>query len=378
MIVKKESNILPAEREGLRNNQFGTLAGLSTLYIGFGMTMGVIQGGFPTVMRAQGMSMGSAGWLYALYLSFGLSFLWASWIDRLRPPVLTPRIGWIVLMQLVAVTAVLSVAFLESAPLALLFALGFFVASAVGTMDIALDALAVELVAPSWRPNTAAAKLAALSTGAMIGSGAFIVLFSTFGWRVSFLLLAAGLALLLLPVLTLVCVVIFPLSALNRLMLLDLGVPVATIGWVVGTLGPLAMLVTSFVSMPLMTRLGLPSAIIAFTALGLTALASLAAGSMLGAPVIAITGAVLIGAAVSGIYVAVTAKILGWAAGAQPATDYAAYYGVSRLASTVVTIIAAQVIPDLGWPLFYGLGAFALIVAVSLLHGPISQGDQNG
>ena len=35
-----------------------TLAGLSALYVGLGMTMGVIQGGFPTFMRAAGMSIG--------------------------------------------------------------------------------------------------------------------------------------------------------------------------------------------------------------------------------------------------------------------------------------------------------------------------------
>ena len=37
--------------------QFTTLAGLSALYVGFGMTMGVIQGGFPTVMRAAKASL---------------------------------------------------------------------------------------------------------------------------------------------------------------------------------------------------------------------------------------------------------------------------------------------------------------------------------
>ncbi len=72
---------------------------LSALYLGFGMTMGAIQSGLPTVLRAQGVSIGAAGWLYALYLPFGVAFLWSPLIDRWRPPVLTPRIGWIVPMQ---------------------------------------------------------------------------------------------------------------------------------------------------------------------------------------------------------------------------------------------------------------------------------------
>src|SRR5690606_38569282 len=128
----------------------------------------------------------------------------------------------------------------------------------------------------------------------------------------------------------------FPLSGLNRLMLVDLGLPVETIGWVVGTLGPVAMFVTALVSMPLMHRVGLAGSLPAFTALGLLSLAAMAAGFRVASPAAAITGTILAGAAVSGIYVALTARILGWAVGRQPATDYAVFYGIGRLASTIV------------------------------------------
>ncbi len=393
--------------------QFFTLAGLSALYVGFGMTMGVIQGGFPTVMRAQGMSISSAGWLYALYLPFGVAFLWSPLIDRWRPPFLTPRIGWIVPLQILAALAVCAVAFMEGAPIALLFVLGLVVACAMATMDIALDGLAVDLVAPQWRPNAAAAKLAALSVGAMIGTGAFVALFHSMGWRFIFLSFGAVLLVLTLPVLSLIsrerklekredgigargkaslfkvlgdplqrkrlalltiaCCVIFPLSGLNRLMLVDLGLPVETIGWVVGTLGPVAMFVTALVSMPLMHRAGLAGSLFAFTALGLLALLAMAMGFRLASPAAAVGGTILAGAAVSGIYVALTARILGWSVGQQPATDYAVFYGIGRLASTIVVIAAAQFIAQLGWLLFYGLGAIALIAVFGLVHGPVSE-----
>ncbi len=79
------------------------LFGLNALYVGFGMTMGVVNGGLPTVMRAQGIDISTAGWIYLLYLPFGLTFLWAPLIDRLRLPFLSRRIGWIVTMQAIAV-----------------------------------------------------------------------------------------------------------------------------------------------------------------------------------------------------------------------------------------------------------------------------------
>lgn len=386
---------------------------LSALYIGFGLTMGAIQGGLPTVLRAQGASIGSAGWLYALYLPFGVAFLWSPLIDRWRPPVLTPRIGWIVPMQVLAALVVAAVAFLEGAPIALLFALGLLVACAMATMDIALDALAVELVAPAWRPGAAAGKLAALSLGAMLGSGAFVALFQSLGWR-NILLASAGLLAVLplavlplaaaerglprreadraggasllailrdpvqrrrLVLLTVACCVIFPLAGLNRLMLLDIKVPPATIGWVVGTLTPLCMLAVAATSAPLMKRLGHGGAMALHGGLGLAALAAMGFGYGLGLVPLAIGGAIAIAAAVSGIYVVITAGILRWARGAQPATDYAAFYGVGRFASTVVTIAAAQFIGSLGWLPFYAIGVVALAGIVWLLLEPISEND---
>lgn len=383
---------------------------LSALYIGFGLTMGAIQGGLPTVLRAQGVSIGSAGWLYALYLPFGIAFLWSPLIDRWQPPVLTPRIGWIVPMQCLAALTVGVAAFLENVPVPLLFALGLLVACAMATMDIALDALAVELIVPAWRPNAAAAKLAALSLGAMIGGGAFVALFQSLGWRT--VLLSCALVLLILPVailplsaaeralprqkadpggasllailrdplqrkrlwlLTAACCVIFPLSGLNRLMLLDLGVTPATIGWMVGTLTPLCMLAVAGTSASLMKHLGHAATMVAFAVLGLAALAAMGFGYAFRSPWLAIGGAISIAAAISGIYVVITAGILRWAQGSQPATDYAAFYGVGRFASTVVTIAAAQFIGSLGWLTFYAVGGGALLVVVALLLTPISK-----
>ena len=386
---------------------------LSALYIGFGMTMGAIQGGLPTVLRSQGASIGSAGWLYALYLPFGIAFLWSPLVDRWRPAVLTPRIGWIVPMQLIAALIVGAIAFLEGMPIPLLFALGLLVACAMATMDIALDALAVDLVAPGWRPEAAAAKLAALSLGAMIGSGAFVALFQSLGWRV--ILLSCAAVLLILPLailplitaeraltprepasagrasllavlrdplqrrrlllLTIACCVIFPLSGLNRLMLVDIAVPPETIGWVVGTLTPLCMLAIAGSAATLMKRLGHSGAMTLFAALGLAALLAMGFGYGLRSPSLAIGGAIAIAAAVSGIYVVITAGILRWARGSQPATDYSVFYGVGRFTSTVVMIAAAQFIGSLGWLTFYAIGGCALIGVVALLLAPISESE---
>ena len=121
-------------------------AGIGALYLGFGVVVALLQGGLPPILRARGMPVEQMVWVFALYLPVGLAFVWAPLVDRLRPPFLSPRIGWIAAAQAVAVAALATVALLEHAALPLLFALGLVVALAVATMDLALDALAVELV----------------------------------------------------------------------------------------------------------------------------------------------------------------------------------------------------------------------------------------
>ncbi len=407
--VTSPDTLAPRTRE-----QLATLLGIGSLYIGFGMTMGLIQGGFPAIMRAQGVSLGAAGWLYALYLPLGVAFLWAPLVDRWHPPLLPPRLAWIVPMQVLAALTVAMVALLEGAAMGILFVMGLFVAFTMATMDIALDGLAVERIHPAWRPRAAACKLGALSTGAMIGGGAFVALFHTYGWKAIFLCYAASLLLLVLPVLllmkegpragppnaarrgaaslstllrnavqrkrltllTLACCVIFPIAGLNRLMLLDLNVPIEQIGGIVGTLGPITMLITAVISMPLMRWCGLSGALMTFTVLALLALAAMTIGFVRVLPWLAMSGAIAMGAAVSGIFVALSARILGWSRGAQPATDYAAFYGVGRFTSTLATIAGAQMVGWISWPWFYAVGALALLIITGLLRAPMAEKDE--
>ena len=154
-----------------------------------------------------------------------------------------------------------------------------------------------------------------------------------------------------------------------------IGVPIGEIGWIVGTLGPLSMLVTSAVSIPLMRYMGLVRSMLVFAALAFVALLAMAYGFSFENHLVAIVGAVAIGAGVSGIYVILATKIIGWSAGTQPATDYAAYYGISRFGSTLMTVAAAQVVPLVNWGLFYAAGAAALFAMVFLLLTLIGRND---
>jgi len=379
-------------------------AGIGALYLGFGVVVALLQGGLPPILRARGMPVEQMAWVFALYLPVGLSFLWAPLVDRLRWPFLSPRIGWIVAAQAVAMAALAAVALLEHAALPLLFVLGLVVALAVATMDLALDALAVEMTGEQAKPLAAALKLAALSLGALIGGGVFVGLLARIGWAPTFALVALLLALALVPVfglvgadraagtrrpaaggarlyealrrgamrrrlglLVLVAGAIFPLSALNRVMLVDLGVPLERIAWLVGTAQPVGMLLASAVSGPLIRRLGNAGAFVAFAALGLACLALLWWGVHAQAQAPAIAGAIGMAAVVGGLMVVCAALTLRWSVGAQAATSYAVLFCGARLAGIVATMGASRLAALIDWPTFYAAGAAALAAVTALL-----------
>lgn len=397
---------LKTPSENPRRNGRQVLLAIGLLYIGFGVMAALLQGGLPPILRARGLSLEQIGWTFALYLPIGLSFVWAPLVDRRPLPWLSPRIGWIVAAQGVAVAGLCAVAWLENAPLGLLFALGLVVAIAAATMDLALDALAVELTHADGKPLAASLKLAALALGALLGGGVLVAALDRLGWQTTFLLVAAFLLLSMGPVLGLVgqerahsarqpplppqwfaclrqapmrrylamlvvaAAVIFPLSALNRVMLVDLGVPMDRIAWLVGTLQPLGLLVVALLTTPLIRWLGHRGALLLMAAAGALCAGLLLVGQAQRAPEWAIAGTVGMSTVVGGLMVVYSALILRWSEGPQAATNYAVLFCGTRLSGIVASVLAGKLVALLAWPLFYSLGLLALLASTAwlLLH----------
>ncbi|WP_460273339.1 MFS transporter [Celeribacter sp. ULVN23_4] len=384
-------------------SQAALLLALTTLYMSFGAVLGLIQGGLPPMLMAAGMGPGAAGLAYGFYMPFGLAFLWAAWVDRWDIPVLSrfgARRGWIIATQALTILSVVAVAFVPSNAIGALISLGFLAAFSMATMDLALDGLAVERISKKSRSWAAGLKLAALASGSMFGGGLLVARFEVWGRETSFLVLATLLAVLLIPVLLLtlpevpkqqgrakaslihlfkqpesrrrlirlivICAIIFPASGLNRLMLVAIGVPLNEIGWVVGTLGPLGMIVASALAIPLMNKLGHRRSLLIFGAISLVAICLMLWGVVSGSVLPAMTGAVVIGGAVGGIFVIYAAMILGWAKGAQPVTDYAAYYGIGRFIAAVAMLLSAQLAKYIDWTWYFAV--LVVLFALLMLH----------
>lgn len=65
--------------------------------------LGFVQGGIGPILRGKGHALASMALVFALYLPFGVTFLWAPLVDRWRLPWLGRRSGWIVAAQGLAV-----------------------------------------------------------------------------------------------------------------------------------------------------------------------------------------------------------------------------------------------------------------------------------
>ncbi len=379
------------------------LASIAILYASFGLIFGLMQGGLPPLMRARGIDLASIGWAFLMLIPFGLTFLWAPIVDAIRPVPSAPRVGWIVPMQTIIVVTLLIVAQGESLPPMALLALGMLIAFAAATMDVALDALSTTSVPSQHRMAAGGLKVAALGVGAILGGGVFVATAGKLGWTTTFHICVAVSTVATVPIalnrawdrptersqnqhpdilavirqpdmrqrmafITLATCAMVALSFFNRVMLVDLGVSVETIGWVVGTGAPLCGLLASLAAVPTVRRRGSDVGILTFAAICLLAAAAMVIGIWRHEALPAVIGAIVMNAGTSGFFVILSASMLGWAQGMQPATDYAGLYGVSRLVATLLLIGLANAIVWIGWTMFYVGASTALVIATLLLR----------
>ncbi|MGG5288674.1 MFS transporter [Pseudomonas shirazensis] len=374
------------------------LFSVGLLYISFGVCFALLEFGVPSILIHKGIDLASMGWVIALYVPFGLTFLWAPLVDRFKFPFLGHRVGWIAVAQLVSSVLLSVVAYSESAPAFLLFWLGLGVCFAVATMDLALDALAVDAIGPRYRSVSAGLKVSALAIGGFVGGGVLVGQYQALGWTATFLLTAALPLLTLVPVLFLVgaeraqpaaavrasilqtlrrpqallklalltvtTTLAISLVYFQRPILLEMGLDLGDLGWKLGTLAPIVNATAGALAAPLMLWMS-PSKVF-FGAIALAAVGTVGFMSYLGVePSTDVFLWVLIqGAASTAISVVIYTLILKWASRDQAATDYAVLCGSSRLLATLVLMGVPTVMAQIGWKTFY-LVCIAGLVAIA-------------
>lgn len=370
-------------------------------YVSLGVIFAFIQGGVAPILRSQGMGLSAMRWVYALYLPFGIAFLWAPIVDSWQWPWGGRRTGWILPMQLLAIFAFTGIANLTpgNGSWIILLILGFIVTFSIATVDVVMDALTVEMIPESYRTVVSAIKLGGVSGGALIGGGGLLALYSYIGWHGVTIVITTIIALTCIPVyalidkeqnysnktfrckarlmqalkkpkmfnkffrLTLLVSTLLALFNYNRLLLVDMGVPLEYIGGVLGTISPLSNACACLMVPLLISRVSLYISARIVVGICLCSALSIWVGIVQQSANTVIIGSVLVAAGATAMYVILVSLILAWASGQQAATDYALLYGVGRVIGMVNLILLPGIIPLIGWSVFEGFIVLAFGVS---------------
>ena len=174
---------------------------LVALYIAQGVPSYLMIMTVPAALRAAGMPLQQVGLLSILMLPLVLKFLWAPWVDRLRPLRWGHRRGWIVCTQITTVAAIGGLAWVgPGASISTIVVLGMCMALSIATQDIATDGYATQQLQSDELGRGNAIQAASVAAGVLIGGTLAMVLVEQWGWLPTMALMAL---LCLLPLLAL-------------------------------------------------------------------------------------------------------------------------------------------------------------------------------
>lgn len=245
---------------------------LGSLYFSQGLPYGFFTQALPVLLRQQGMSLPAIGLSALLTIPWALKFLWAPLVDAWSTPLIGRYRSWILPLQTAAVLLVLALSTLDSQRQMPLLMVGILLANLIAaTQDIATDALGIGLLTTDERGPGNGVQVAAYRVGMIVGGGAMLIFFDRIGWNATFITMAGLLVVASLPILLhretpaksvpppgfesirsffaqpgmtpwILVLMIFKFAeafgnAMIRPFLVDRGITIGEIGWILGTFG---------------------------------------------------------------------------------------------------------------------------------------------
>jgi len=173
----------------------GTWLLLGSLYITQFMGIGFFLIALVAILREQGAPLEQLSLIYLLGLVWVIKVLWAPWVDRIRFGALGHYRGWLLLMQSGMVLTLLVIGRFDAVTeFSTVFALSLLFTVLSATQDIAADGLACRLLATEQRGLGNGVQIAGGMVGNLIGGGLVLMLYPVLGWSGCMVLLALGIA----------------------------------------------------------------------------------------------------------------------------------------------------------------------------------------
>lgn len=178
------------------------LAVLWTLYFVQGLPFGFQATALPVYLRTRGMSLTGIGLATALALPWMLKVFWAPLVDRFGSRTFGRRRSWIVPLQALLAATCFAAAFVTPEEgLALLLFLVLLMNLFASTMDIAVDGLAIDLLADHELGHGNTAQVVGYKMGMLTGGGLLVWASGRIGWQGLFLAMGTLVAAAVLVVL---------------------------------------------------------------------------------------------------------------------------------------------------------------------------------
>ncbi|APD88792.1 MAG: MFS transporter [Gammaproteobacteria bacterium] len=171
-----------------------------------------ISSGFPWIMigsvlsawlKDEGLSRSAIGLFGIIFATYSFNFLWSPLVDKLKPPLLGQRKGWIFAMQGCIVLLCLGMSQLSATyDLYYVALIGLLIAVASATQDIAIDGFRIDCVEKEDKDGMSAASSVA-TAGWWTGYGGlgaipfFLADLTTWSWPNIYLLLSVIMVLLM-------------------------------------------------------------------------------------------------------------------------------------------------------------------------------------
>jgi MFS transporter, PAT family, beta-lactamase induction signal transducer AmpG len=185
---------------------FATPSTLTLLLMGFGSGLPFLLVGMTlsTWLRDTGIALSAIGLISYASFFYVFKFLWAPLLDRYPLPFLGRRKGWLLLSQLLVITALVAMALLKpTTSLGLFVALAGLTAFAGATQDTLVDAYRIEIAPAESQAALAATYILGYRIGLIISGAIALYLAELMGWTLAYSIMAAC---MLLPLLaTLFC-----------------------------------------------------------------------------------------------------------------------------------------------------------------------------
>ena len=158
-------------------------------------------------LKDENLSRSAIGLFGIIFATYSFNFLWSPLLDKLKPPFLGQRRGWIMAMQGAVVVCCLVMSQLSATTDLFYIALvGLFIAIASSTQDIAIDGFRIDTIAENDKDGMSAASSVA-TAGWWTGYGGlgaipfYLADYTAYTWPDIYLLLAVMMLLLMVATL---------------------------------------------------------------------------------------------------------------------------------------------------------------------------------